>query len=134
LSGQPTNYSASPWGGTAFGDGMNQFMSKWNFEGSTPVSRSDGSYTNRFMLDPLAASGAVILPYSYNIGAGLQRFPDGHLQLTFSGYSLADSTLKDPSVMIDLLQSEIASVHQVWGNTPIVVIGHSQGGFVAEQY
>jgi hypothetical protein len=133
IFGQPTDYRVNPSGGASFGDGMNRFMSKWNFEDSTPVSRADGSYTNRFMLDRLSAVGAVILPFSYE-SASLQRSADGHAQFSFKGYSSLDSFLNDPGVWVDRLETQIASVHQVWPRTPIVVIGHSQGGFLAEQY
>jgi hypothetical protein len=33
-----------------------------------------------------------------------------------------------------LLQDEIASIHQVFPHTPIIVIGHSNGGLIAEQW
>jgi Fibronectin type III domain len=115
-----------------------------------------GSFTHDFMLDDLAAQGAIILPFSYHT-QGCQ--PSTGAQLTgsaqnpnfnFPRYTGGDSTVTDcvtgslgallgpngfglgPGVNYwgSVLDSELASIHRVWPTSKVVVIGHSQGGLV----
>ncbi|MGP8000965.1 MAG: fibronectin type III domain-containing protein [Streptosporangiaceae bacterium] len=113
-----------------------------------------GSFTHDFMLDDLAAQGAVILPFSYDTK---NCHPSTGAQLTgsaqnptfsFPGYSSFESGITNcdvthiggfgggfgfgPGVNYwgSVLDSELASIHRVWPTSKVVVIGHSQGGLI----
>jgi len=80
----------------------------------------------------LANAGAVLLPYSYASGTGVTESPTG-VQFSMAAYSADDS--KQPiATSIANLDSEITSLRTVWQNTPIVLVGHSYGGLVAEEW
>jgi hypothetical protein len=123
-----------------FSPGMDRFWSKWNFEASLPLDRTGlpggtPTYapTNRFMLDPLAAVGAVILPFSYKDRSGATlKMSNGHPVFTFNGYGPIDSCCQDLNTSASLLQEEIISIRDTWPKSHIVLIGHSLGGLVAE--
>jgi hypothetical protein len=99
------------------------------------------SFTHNFMLDALAAHGAVILPFSYHMtttcdpqtGATLTGSV-GSPVFHFPGYSPTDSgTTTCPGGIAfwgEMLGSELNSIHQMWPTSKLVVIGHSQGGLV----
>lgn len=152
-----------------------EFFRKWNFydpsdtanendpeksSNSTPRDLSDpsgqalGAETHTFMLDAIAGTGGVILPFSYN-GAALTG-SSRHPQFTFPAYTACNSSPgglggpgcdRDPGGEPDPvsvgatswrisqdernLAQEVASVRNVWGNVRIVVVGHSQGGLIA---
>jgi pimeloyl-ACP methyl ester carboxylesterase len=107
----------------------------------------------------LAAQGAIILPFSYNT-QGCQPSTGAQLtgsaqnpNFIFPGYTgglTGDSTVTNcitpvalgtaggggfgggpgPNYWGSVLDSELASIHQVWPTSKVVVIGHSQGGLV----
>ena len=116
---------------------------------------SSGDPTHSFMLDAIAARGAVILPYSY-VGARLTVVRGKPPQFTFNAYTACNSSPggiggfgcdRDPggspdprqhksdSFSIDQdeqrLAKEVDSVTAVWPHVPIVIVGHSQGGLIA---
>jgi hypothetical protein len=131
------------------------FNNQWESEPKTLASDGRaGSFTHNFMLDDLAAQGAVILPFSYHTD-GCDASTGAQLTGTFSdpvfrfpGYNSGDSFVTDcgvahigalgggfgfgPGVNYwgDVLVHEVTSVHQMWPSSKIVVIGHSQGGLV----
>jgi dienelactone hydrolase len=161
----PTNnpFKAAP-------NGPREFFNKWNyfdpndtannnvpliFSNSTPVNLKSREQTHSFMLDAIAATGAVILPFSYN-GALLNQRPGSDPTFTFPAYTACNSspppggwagcdkdpggspdprTKKDSSWSIQQdeqkLADEVKSVRAVWHNVPIVILGHSQGGLIA---
>jgi len=155
LDGAPS-YCPEAWSPTRLVDGLHwsesdfagapkgpwSFFDKWNFddqtsEGSTPRDLSTGAPTHSFMLDAIAAHGAVILPYSYS-GASLEKPNRAHPdpRFVYNKYGSDTSTPGRPgSATLDsdvqTLQDEIASIHKVWPQTKIVVVGHSQGGLIA---
>jgi hypothetical protein len=126
------------------------FFYKWNFgeinsDGTAtgnmesmpravPLDAQDieiGKSTKSFMLDAIAGRGAIILPFSYK-GFGF----DGRSAVTFYGYGACLSNPLCPlgaSVPADakLLHEEIDEVAKLWPSSKIIVLGHSQGGFVA---
>lgn len=79
----------------------------------------------------LADAGAVLLPYSY-AGATLSQQPSGPVFdfHTYDGFT----TLQEPSISIQKLDEELSSIHTVWNQAHIVVVGHSVGGLIAEQW
>ena len=94
------------------------------------------------MLDAVAAQGAVILPFSY-AGASLGRSRGPDPTFSFNSYSNCDASPPFGAVCIGgrtikhdetTLNNEITTIHQVWPNTHIVLLGHSQGGLVAFEW
>ncbi len=79
----------------------------------------------------LADAGAVLLPYSYE-GATLSQQPSGPV-FDFHTYD-GPSTDHEPSISIQQLDDELSSIHTVWKQAHIVVVGHSLGGLIAEQW
>jgi hypothetical protein len=79
----------------------------------------------------LADAGAVLLPYSY-AGATLSQQQGGPL-FDFHTYSGA-TTAQESSLSVQRLDDELYSIHQVWQQAHLVVVGHSLGGFIAEQW
>jgi hypothetical protein len=139
-----------------------EFFNKWNFSAtgndsgdSTPRDYYTGQETHSFMLDAIAAQGAIILPYGYR-GVSLTKStfsmagyskcnstPPGGVpgvSLDPSNLSLPDSCVLDSgpdgarqSIDTDvaMLQDEVSQVNRVWGSSRIVIVGHSQGGLIA---
>jgi len=84
-----------------------------------------------------------VLPFSYN-GAVLTK--PGPV-FSFSGYSASDvannspgpgpngkATVKGKEFEATVMNNEITSIHAVWPDARIVVVGHSNGGLIAEQW
>jgi hypothetical protein len=147
-------------------DGPWSFFHKWNFgevdssgdatgknpDGTTPNTESAprafpgnpqgiaaGTHTHSFMLDAIAAQGAIILPFSYK-GVTIS----GHTfhTFTFAKYNKCDST-PQPFIVcfgdrtantLDWareLNTEVNHAAEFWPTSEIVVMGHSQGGLIA---
>jgi hypothetical protein len=129
------------------------FNSEWESEPKALNGNGGtGSFTHDFMLDDLAAQGAVILPFSYDTkncqpstGAQLTGSAQNP-KFSFPGYSGDESTVTNCVTSVALgggfgfgpgvnywgsvLDSELASIHQVWPSSKVIVIGHSQGGLI----
>jgi Fibronectin type III domain len=131
------------------------FNSQWESEPKALASNgSTSSFTHSFMLDDLAAQGAVILPFSYHTddcdastGAKLTGTMSDPV-FSFPDYNSGDSFGTDcgvahigalgggfgfgPGVNYwgDALVHEVTSIHTMWPSSKIVVVGHSQGGLV----
>jgi len=84
------------------------------------------------LTDTLAGSGAVLLPFSVN-GASLSGAATAPV-FTFNGYTANDIGNTSPVVAAGTLNQEITSVHQVWGSAGILVVGHSEGGLISEDW
>jgi hypothetical protein len=102
-----------------------------------PGDPKPGIETHSFMLDALAAHGAIILPFSYE-GAGLTKKSKGVPTFIFNGYSTCDSgSPPNPTCNGNIgqdekyLNEEVATVASTWPSSKIVIIGHSQGGMIA---
>lgn len=95
-----------------------------------------GTYTHSFMLDALAGSGAIIIPYSYK-GFGFDSNFKSRPAFTFYGYTSCQSLPGcGPTIQEDanLLDSEVRAASQVWPFSKIIVMGHSQGGLIAYEW
>ena len=86
---------------------------------------------NHCLVATLADTGAVLLPYSY-AGATLAPTPSGPV-FTLKTYT-ADDTKQDPKTSITRLNDELNSIHGTWKQTRIVILGHSYGGTIAEEW
>ena len=85
--------------------------------------------TNR-MTDALASTGAVVLPFSYK--RAVLRGKPAAPTFSFTGYTASDVANTDPQAAATTLNNELTSIHTVWPWAKIVVVGHSNGGLVAE--
>ena len=80
----------------------------------------------------LRQRGAVIVPFSYR---GV-RFSGSALRpaLTVRAYSKTAPSNDSPTGAAAVLGREVAAVHHLWPGTRILLVGHSEGGLVAETY
>lgn len=112
------------------------------------------SYTIHYpndLIDALAQAGGYVLPFSY-LGARMSREQD-HPLFSLTPYSSDDVATSNPTMYPirpdgtftdsnsglarqepTVLNDEITSIHQVFPHTPILVIAHSNGGLIAEQW
>jgi hypothetical protein len=84
----------------------------------------------------LTNHGALILPFSYN-GTTLTGPPTSPtMNVVAYGGSAPGNTPSEtlPSVVAPLLATEVSQVHALWPNAHVVIVGHSEGGYVAETY
>jgi hypothetical protein len=85
------------------------------------------------LIDALAQAGGYVLPFSY-VGATMSGTQD-HPSFSFTSYSGDDVGSTDPvTAGPAALQSEIVSIHKVFPHTKIIVVAHSNGGLIAEQW
>ena len=153
-------------------NGPGQFFNKWNFYdpldnagGNDPATNSNstpcalnspgpcapgyqGIPTNEFMLDAIAAQGAVILPYSYR---GINMI--SRTKFTFLPYTRCNSTpgqggpgCNDLNIgaagnmNFDITQdaatldAEVTGANKLWPQAKIVILAHSQGGLIAWEW
>jgi hypothetical protein len=103
---------------------------EWNVEDDPAHSPKFGA-GNR-MIDTIASTGAIVLPFSYT-GAILSG-PASAPTFNYQAYKASKVAVTRPDHAAKTLDAEISSINQVWPNAHIVVIGHSNGGLVAEQW
>ena len=90
------------------------------------------SYPND-LIDALEHAGGYVLPFSYK--GAMMSGPPASPTFTFTGYSSDDVASNDPRYdEPPILDAEVGSIQGVFPSVPIVVIGHSNGGLVAEQW
>jgi len=104
-------------------------------------SRTSGAGNN--LIDSMAATGGYVLPYSYT-GINMTGTAANPMLTVgvFTGKNVADANplgaCSDPTCHglgePPLLQASLASIHKTFPHTPIIVIGHSLGGLIAEQW
>jgi probable HAF family extracellular repeat protein len=110
--------------------GLKEVASYFNTD--TPTKPNSSERVPSFT-DHIAATGAIIVPFSYNgslLGTdtrGRPVFRSNAYGDLVPGYTLPDAASR-------MLDSQIRSIHTIWPRTRIVVVGHSQGGLVAETY
>jgi hypothetical protein len=104
-------------------------------------SRTSGAGNN--LIDSMAATGGYLLPYSYR-GINMTGTA-ANPWLTVADFSSMDVSTANPmGACVDptcrglgepgLLQASLASIHKTFPHTPIIVLGHSLGGLIAEQW
>ncbi|MBV8194741.1 MAG: IPT/TIG domain-containing protein, partial [Candidatus Dormibacteraeota bacterium] len=85
------------------------------------------------LTDALAATGALILPFSYN-GVSVSGGPGDQPKINVGEYGQGAPGSDLPDGAAQTLRAEVDDVHTMWPSTPIVIIGHSEGGLVAQTY
>jgi len=101
---------------------------EWNEERST--GHTPGFGAGNRLIDTIASKGAVVLPFSYT-NATLSG-PANAPTFRYRAYSETKVDNTFPDAAAGTLDAEITSIHEVWRNARIVVIGHSNGGLVSE--
>ena len=84
------------------------------------------------MTDSLQTAGAVVVPYSY-AGATLSVV-GGVPSMNVTTYPATAPSNVMPTDAAQTLDAEIASIHTVWPTSKVLVVGHSEGGLVAETW
>ena len=97
-----------------------------------PASEPAGCSSTPDLTASLSARGAVLLPFSYS-GTQLTGTATAPTVTVAAYPSSAPSTVLPQSVA-PLLATEVNQAHALWPSAPVVVVGHSEGGYVAEQY
>jgi hypothetical protein len=86
------------------------------------------------LIDRLAGAGGYVLPFSYDPGTKMTGTPS-HPSFIVTPYTSNDVGRTDPvTTGPSVLQDELTSIHSVFQRVPIVVVGHSNGGLIAEQW
>jgi hypothetical protein len=112
-----------------------------NIGSANAATRTSGAGNN--LIDSLAATGGYVLPYSYTGIDMTGDQTDPHL--TVGSFTSTDVATENPmgectDVSCEglgepvLLQRSLESIHSVFPDTPVVVVGHSLGGLIAEQW
>jgi len=100
-----------------------------------------GSALNYFLPHPdvgtsltnsLVNAGALLLPFSYTGAVLSSRHGQPWMAVTYSSTSEPGDVL--PPNAAAVMQTEVASVRAMWPAARIVVVGHSEGGLVAETW
>jgi alpha-tubulin suppressor-like RCC1 family protein len=104
---------------------------------------SDWPWGNTNLVQAIAQDGGVALPFSY-VSGGMTVSGTGTAAVVhIKGYGPWDVGGTPPSPVDGVKQSDsgayrmnqvLQQIHTAWPSTQIVVIGHSEGGFVAEQW
>lgn len=92
----------------------------------------DFDFYNTNFLNNIASTGAVILPFSYN-GANLTK-QNGSPIFSVKNYTIYNVGDMSPDIAAEWLNLEVQSIQRVWSQSKIIIIGHSEGGLVAERY
>ena len=97
-----------------------------------PDSQATVSYPND-LIDALANAGGWVLPFSYR-GASLSG-SSANPVFSLTGYNAGNVANNDPRYgEPPILDAEVSSIHRLFPSIPIIVIGHSNGGLIAEQW
>jgi hypothetical protein len=97
-----------------------------------PTKEPAGCNASPNMTTALGQAGALILPFSYNgvtVGGTVAR-----PKVTVTSYASNVPSTTLPQVAAPRLAREVDQAHKLWPSARIVVAGHSEGGYVAEEY
>jgi hypothetical protein len=97
---------------------------------------------NNNLIDSLADKDGYVLPFSYagcptctNTNGAQMGGTSSAPSFDVPAYTGDDVGATDPTTTGPAdLQAEIASIHAIFTHVPIIVIGHSNGGLIAEQW
>ena len=97
---------------------------------SEPDYTSPGAGNN--LIDSAASTGGLVIPFSYN-GVSVTGTPTS-ATVTVSSYGPSDVADSLPMPEAGLLNTEISEINALWPNAKIIVVGHSEGGLIAQQW
>jgi hypothetical protein len=150
-----TDADGNPTSGASGGPNLT-YASEPKLLGGPKADGGPGSFTHTFMLDDIAARGAIILPFSYHSNLdcinsltgnldGVGAHVNGTAQTPVFHFPAYDKSDSDPIPVVNnplspcrgnidywsqILGAELHSIHQTWPTSKLVVMGHSQGGLV----
>ena len=108
-------------------------VTNWSIGGFAPQYATGGTPSllpsHHYLTDAVAARGGVILPYSY---AGAKLLKNGTFQ--FNAYSSSLSAQQPLEADVLSLRHELLSIIAAWPRTQIILVGHSWGGVIAEEF
>jgi hypothetical protein len=84
------------------------------------------------LIDALASTGGLVLPFSYNgaVVGGTASSP----VFRYQAYNSTDVANSLPDHEAGLLNKEIKSINRMWPQAKILVVGHSNGGLIAQRW
>ena len=84
------------------------------------------------LIDALASTGGLVLPFSYTkaVMTGTASSPVFHYQ----DYSPSDVANSLPNKEATVLNNEVKSIRQIWPLAKILIVGHSNGGLIAQRW
>jgi hypothetical protein len=97
-----------------------------------PTKEPPGCTAQPNMVTTLRSAGALILPFSYN-GVHLTGTA-AHPTVTVAAYPSSLPSTALPQAIAPAIATEVDQVHALWPAARVIVVGHSEGGYVAEQY
>jgi pimeloyl-ACP methyl ester carboxylesterase len=98
----------------------------------SPSSEPPGCQAEPNMTTTLHRAGTMILPFSYN-GVHVTG-TSAHPTVTVAAYPSSAPSTTLPQTVAPAVATEVNQVHALWPAARIVVVGHSEGGYLAEQY
>jgi YVTN family beta-propeller protein len=84
------------------------------------------------LIDSAASTGGLVLPFSYN-GATMTG-PASSPTFSAQPYSVQDVAESNPNSERNTLRAEIDSINMVFPKARIILVGHSNGGLIAQQW
>jgi len=98
-------------------------------------SISNSPETGSLLTQLVAVHGAVILPFSYS-GATLtgSAADPNHAKYKVYPYGSYAPGAYPVEYAADTMEVTIASIHKLWPQTGIMLVGHSQGGYVVQDW
>lgn len=97
-----------------------------------PSKEPPGCNAQPNMVTTLRNAGAMILPFSYN-GVHLTGTA-AHPTVTVAAYPSSMPSTALPQAVAPAVATEVDQIHSLWPAAKVIVVGHSEGGYVAEQY
>jgi hypothetical protein len=85
------------------------------------------------LIDSAASTGGLVLPLSYVKGTSVTG-PATAPTFTVPPYDASDVANTSPNVVVGYLHSLILDINRVFPRAKIVVVGHSNGGLIAQQW
>lgn len=98
-------------------------------------SNSNSPDTGSLLTELVAVHGAVILPFSYSVAilTGSTSDPN-HAKYNVYQYGPYAPGAYPVEYAADTMELTIASIHKLWPQTSIMLVGHSQGGYVVQNW
>ena len=112
----------------------------WSYDSNTDnYTKTDRSTVRSGgLIDTLARAGGYVLPFTYAArpsGGAVMSGTSTNASFKAPSYTSDDVANNDPRYdEPPILDAEVASIHRVFPSVPVVVIGHSNGGLIAEQW
>ena len=84
------------------------------------------------LIDSLASLGGLVLPFSYT--KAVLTGTAGSPVFQYQAYTTTDVANSLPNKEADVLNNEVKSIHKLWPLAKILIVGHSNGGLIAQRW